>query len=320
MKVALLGYGRWGKNLYRAVSRLDEVSKVFVCDPYLKENISNLNLITFDEILGDDEITAVLIASPATTHFDFAKTLITNNKNIFCEKPLCFSTKETTELSNLVKEHKKTLVTGHTFLFNDSVNFVKDYINENSLRFKTISGKYCSYGTNVDDADVLWDFGPHVISMMNYILNATPDSVEIIPNSYRKDKKLESCILNMKYFKGLSNVLFELSWLSIDKKRVIEFNNYETLLRWDDVNIDRPIEIYEKQLEEVANPGVFEHFHTIGNKITTPSLSPSEPLLNEMKYFINSVKNQKYLNLKSGVEFSKGVIEVLEEASLKIQI
>ena len=74
MKVALLGYGRWGKNLYRAVSRLDEVSKVFVCDPYLKENSSNLNLITFDEILNDDDITAVLIASPATTHFDFAKT------------------------------------------------------------------------------------------------------------------------------------------------------------------------------------------------------------------------------------------------------
>ena len=78
------------------------------------------------------------------------------------------------------------------------------------------------------------------------------------------------------------------------KKRSIEFNNYEILLKWDDVNIDRPIEIYEKQLDETVNySGIFEHFHTIGNKITTPSLNPTEPILNEMNYFIDSVVSNK---------------------------
>tara|TARA_B100000131_G_scaffold322665_1_gene377475 strand:- start:312 stop:1268 length:957 start_codon:yes stop_codon:yes gene_type:complete len=318
MKVALLGYGRWGKNLFRSISRVENVTDVFVADPYMKEKNTDLNLITFDEILLDKEIESVLIASPATTHYEFTKTLIMNDKNVFCEKPLCFSTTEAKELKTLVKKHKKILLTGHTFLFNDSINYVKKYINDNSLSFKTISGKYCSYGTNVADADVLWDFGPHVISIMNYILESKPNSVEIIPNSYRSDGKLESCILNLKYFDGLTNVLFELSWLSIDKKRLIEFNNYETLLRWDDVNIDRPIEIYEKQLDETTKPGVFEHFHTIGNKITTPSLSPTEPILNEMNYFIDTVKNQEFQNLKSGIEFTEGVIETLEEASSKL--
>ena len=114
--------------------------------------------------------------------------------------------------------------------------------------------------------------------------------------------------------------MFELSWLNVDKKREIDFNNYETLIKWDDLEITKPIQIYEKQFQKEDIDGVFAHFHNIENKITVPFHETNEPLLNEMKYFINSVKNQEYLNLKSGIEFSKGVIEVLEEASLKIQI
>jgi predicted dehydrogenase len=319
MKVALIGYGRWGKNLYRSISTVKQVTDVYVVDPFLKDSNNDLKNITFDEVLSDEEIESVIVASPATTHFEFTKNLILNNKNVFCEKPLCFSSAEASEIGKLVEEHKKIVLTGHTFLFNDSINYVKNYIEENSLSFKTISGKYCSYGTNVADVDVLWDFGPHVISIMNYVLSSKPSNLEIIPNSYRSDGKLESCILNLKYFDGLTNVAFELSWLSIDKKRFIEFNNYETLLKWDDVNIDRPIEIYEKQLDETVNPsGIFEHFHTIGNKITIPSLSPTEPLLNEMNYFIDSVLSKKSKNLKSGIEFTESVIKLLEDASSKI--
>lgn len=319
MKVALIGYGRWGKNLYRSISRVKQVTDVLVVDPFLKDSNNDLKIITFDEVLSDQEIESVIVASPATTHFEFTKNLILNNKNVFCEKPLCFSSAEASEIRELAEEHKKIVLTGHTFLFNDSINYVKNYIEENNLSFKTISGKYCSYGTNVADVDVLWDFGPHVISIMNYVLSSKPSNLEIIPNSYRSDGKLESCILNLKYFDGLTNVVFELSWLSIDKKRSIEFNNYETLLKWDDVNIDRPIEIYEKQLDETVNhSGIFEHFHTIGNKITIPSLSPTEPLLNEMNYFVDSIVSKKSKDLKSGIEFTESVIKLLEEASSKI--
>lgn len=319
MKVALIGYGRWGKNLYRSISRVEQVTDVYIVDPFLKDSNNDLKKINFDQVLSDKEIESVIVASPSKSHFDFTKNLILNNKNVFCEKPLCFSSAEVSEIKKLVEKHKKTVLTGHTFLFNDSINYVKNYIEENSLSFKTISGKYCSFGTNVADVDVLWDFGPHVISIMNYVLSSKASNIEIIPYSYRSDGKLESCILNLKYFDGLTNVIFELSWLSIDKKRSIEFNNYETLIKWDDVNLDRPIEIYEKQLDEKDNySGIFEHFHTIGNKITVPSLSPKEPLLNEMNYFVKSVVNKESTNLRSGIEFTESVIELLEEVSSKI--
>ena len=90
---------------------------------------------------------------------------------------------------------------------------------------------------------------------------------------------------------------FELNWLSIKKKREIEFNNLEKLIRWCDVDVDRPIEIYDKIWEENIEPGVYSHFHNISHNILTPALNLKEPLLLSM-YFINSIEEGKYKNLK----------------------
>ena len=318
MKVAQIGYGRWGKNLYRTLTQISEINQIMVCDPYIDLNKDEFNLITFDEILNDETIKAVVIATPAKTHFDYVTKLIKANKNIFCEKPLCFSEEEVLIIEELIIEHKTALIIGHTFLFNDSIEFIKKYIQENNLIFKTISGKYCSYGTNIKDIDVLWDFGPHVISILNYILGSQPQNINLIPVSFREDGKLESCILNLNYLDKFTNVIFELSWLNIGKKRTIEFNSYETMLKWDDIDINKPIQIIEKKIEPEREPGVFSHFHTIENQTLIPSISPKEPLLNELTYFIDTVKNQEFQNLKSGIEFTKNIIESLEALNSQI--
>jgi len=112
--------------------------------------------------------------------------------------------------------------------------------------------------------------------------------------------------------------MFELSWLNVDKKREIDFNNYETLIKWDDLEIKKPIQIYEKQFQKEDIDGVFAHFHNIENKITVPFHETNEPLLNEMKYFIDSILNDHHANLISGVEFSGEVIKTISELSSRI--
>lgn len=318
MKVALVGYGRWGKNLYNALNNLENVEEVLVCDPIVKSIETKIKTIKFNEIINDKEINAVVVSSPAKTHFNLTRTLIEADKNVFCEKPLCFTEEEIQILTNLVYDKKKILISGHTFLFNDSIRFLKDYIEQNKLEFKTVFGKYSSYGTNVKDVDVLWDFGPHVISIINFILDSIPYETNIYPISHREDGKLESCYLNLKYKQPETNVMFELSWLNIDKKREIEFNNYENLIKWNDLEIKKPIQIYEKQFQKEDIDGVFAHFHNIRNKINIPFHNINEPLLNEMKYFIDSIENGQHNNLISGIEFSGEVIKTLSRLSSKI--
>lgn len=315
MKAAVVGYGRWGKNLYNALNKLENVGEVLVCDPILESIETKLKTIKFNEIIDDKDINAVVVSSPAKTHFDLTKSLLEAGKNVFCEKPLCFTEKEVQILTNLVHDKKKVFISGHTFVFNDSIRFLKDYIQENELEFKTVFGKYSSFGTNVKDINVLWDFGPHVISIMNFVLNSVPNEANLYPISNREDGQLESCYLNLKYKKPKTNVMFELSWLNIDKKREIDFNNYETLIKWDDLEIKKPIQIYEKQFQKEDIDGVFAHFHNIRNKITVPFHETNEPLVNEMKYFIDSIKNNQHKNLISGIEFSGEVIKTLSKLS-----
>jgi len=313
MKVAVVGYGRWGKNLYNALNKLENVDEVLVCDPILERIETKLKTIKFNEIIDDKDINAVVVSSPAKTHFNLTKSLLEADKNVFCEKPLCFTEKEVQILTNLVHDKKKVFISGHTFVFNDSIRFLKDYIEENELEFKTVFGKYSSFGTNVKDVNVLWDFGPHVISIMNFVLNSVPNEANLYPISNREDGQLESCYLNLKYKKPKTNVMFELSWLNIDKKREIDFNNYETLIKWDDLEIKKPIQIYEKQFQKEDIDGVFAHFHNIRNKITVPFHEANEPLVNEMNYFIYSIKNNQHNNLISGIEFTGEVIKTLSK-------
>jgi len=147
MDIALIGYGRWGKNLYNALNNLETVDNVYVCDPQLSKEASKLNILSFEEIKQKKEIQGVVVASTASTHFEITKTFLELGKHVFCEKPLCFTAEEVKILTNLVYEKKKILVSGHTFVFNDSIKFLKDHIKKNQLEFKTVFGKYSSYGT-----------------------------------------------------------------------------------------------------------------------------------------------------------------------------
>lgn len=318
MKVALIGYGRWGKNLYNALNKLDNIDRVLVFDPIFEKIDTKLKTINFEEIITDKDIKAVVISSPSKTHFNYTKELLQNNKNVFCEKPLCFTSKEISELQNIISIKKNILVTGHTFLFNDSINYLKDLIANKSLSFKTVSGKYSSFGTNIKDVDVLWDFGPHVLSIMNYLFDSAPIRSSIFPTSFREDGKVESCFIHLDYELPKVSVVFELSWLNIDKKREIEFNNYETLIRWDDLEPKKSIQVYEKQFKKEEIYGVFEHFHNIENNISIPFFTTREPIYNEMKYFIESIEKKEYKNIKSGIEFTSNIIKTLEYLSKKL--
>lgn len=313
MNIALVGYGRWGKNLYNALNKIPNIDEIYICDPLIKN--TEKSSIKFEEILSNEKINAVVVATPASTHFEITKTLLNSGKNVFCEKPLCFSIQEVKELLDVAFMKEKALLTGHTFLFNDSISYIKEFIRERDLLFKIVSGKYSSFGTNVNDVDVLWDFGPHILSIVNYIFGSSPASSKLIPMSFREDGKLESCFVHLEYDQPKTKVVFELSWLNIDKKREIEFNNYETLLRWNDLEVARPVQIYEKQFNKENVEGVFEHFHNIQNNITIPSIKSKEPLFNEMKYFIECVDMKRHKNLKSGLEFTFEIIKTLEELS-----
>jgi len=278
-----------------------------------KNNLNTLNSI--DEIAKFDNI---IISTPATTHFDISKKFLEMGKNIFCEKPVALSTSEVDELIEIASNQSSEFLVGHTFLFNDAINYIKKNIKKNTINLKIISGRYSSYSTNVSDVDVLWDFGPHVISISNFIAESRIKSVGILPLNYDNRGKLSVCNIQLEYENGINSV-FELSWLSIDKKREIDFIGESKMYRWNDLKPSSPIEFITKIFPEQNISGPYEHFHTILNKTEVPPIKQIAPLENEMNYFINRIKNNDSIENISGLNFSRDVIDIIELLQEKLK-
>ena len=137
-QIAIVGMGRWGKNLVRDFSR---VSKVKTCVTtgnkknmmWLRKNYPNINFATdINQVLNDSDIDAVVIATPIKSHFTIAKQSLEAKKNVFVEKPLTKTVEQAKKLVGIAKRNKLCLFVGHVFLYNEIFSKIKK-IHENSI-------------------------------------------------------------------------------------------------------------------------------------------------------------------------------------------
>ena len=101
-----------GAKIYKNLKSIDSITKIYIVDPAIK---TFPNLKKLENIIENNEIEAVFISTPAITHFDLTKTMIENDKHVFCET-LAFSEKEALEIKELIESKKKTFISGHTFI------------------------------------------------------------------------------------------------------------------------------------------------------------------------------------------------------------
>ena len=124
VRVAVVGLGYWGPNLVRNLNELASAEVVAVCD----RDRERLELIrrrypavqahtSIDELLGDETIDAVAIATPVSTHFPLGRAALEAGKHVFVEKPLAASASECLQLIQLAAKQGLVLMPGHTFLY-----------------------------------------------------------------------------------------------------------------------------------------------------------------------------------------------------------
>ena len=182
-KVAVIGCGNWGKNLVRNFAHQGALAAVCDADPKKLEHVrrehKNVKTFsTFEEVLEQPEVQAIVIATPSDTHFHLAKQSLKANKHVYVEKPLARDVKHAEELDALATERNLVLMVGHLLLYHPAVNCLKELIalgELGDLRFVRSDRMNLNLGRR--DWSVLWDLAPHDISMMSYILDC--ESVEV---------------------------------------------------------------------------------------------------------------------------------------------
>lgn len=174
----MIGCGYWGPNLIRNFINLKD-AKVKICSDidekrleHMKQLYPSLATTTdYKEIINDESIDAVVIATPVSTHYTLAAEALEAGKHVFCEKPLTQSVEEGVKLVDLADEKGRTLMVGHTFVYTAAVNKVKDLINSGELGdIYYMSTARVNLGLFQEDINVVWDLAPHDVSIMNYVL------------------------------------------------------------------------------------------------------------------------------------------------------
>ena len=187
--LAQLGCGYWGPNLLRNFSSLTNCRVKYVVDSsperraFVEANFPRTTAVdSYDAVLADPEVSGVLIATPAGTHFRLAKQALLAGKNVFVEKPLATKVAEVDELDQLAAERSLLVMAGHTFLYNEAVRYVKRLLDAGELgQVRYIYSQRLNLGRIRPDIDALWNFAPHDISIIQ-VLARRPGAI-ISPSS-----------------------------------------------------------------------------------------------------------------------------------------
>ena len=176
--VAIIGHGYWGPNLLRNYMEVPGVSVKWVCDlrPEALDKVrrrypSQATTESYDEVLDDAAVDAVVIATPISTHFALAKAALEAGKHVFVEKPMTSSTADAEELVLLAHRTGLTLMVGHTFVFSPPVRKLGDLIHRGQLGdIHFITSSRVNLGLHQKDVSVVWDLATHDLSILYYWL------------------------------------------------------------------------------------------------------------------------------------------------------
>ncbi|MFQ5771714.1 MAG: Gfo/Idh/MocA family protein, partial [bacterium] len=207
--IAVVGAGYWGKNLLRNFYELGALN--CICDnnknrlaqtsaKYLGCKIET----NFEEILKDDEIKAVVIATPAEYHFQMALATLQADKDVYVEKPLAVQVKEAEVLNEVAIQKNKILMVGHLLNYHPGIVKLKNLIASNYLgRVRYIYSHRLNLGKVRREENILWSFAPHDISVILNLLGQEPEIVSAMGGTYLQPNIQDVTLTTLKFASGI---------------------------------------------------------------------------------------------------------------------
>jgi predicted dehydrogenase len=326
INVAVAGCGYWGPNLVRNLSALAECKVKRVCDAD-KNRLAHMKKLypavettcEFDDIISDDEIDAVAIATPVRFHFEMARKSLQAEKHTFLEKPMASSVAQCEELIGLAENQNLTLMVGHTFIYSQPIKKIKQIIHSGDLgEIQYISSRRLNLGLFQKDINVMWDLAPHDISIILYIMKEEPVSVNCQGKAHIAPGIEDVTNITLNFPNGGFATIHN-SWLDPNKVREMTFVGTKKMLVYDDIEPMEKIKIYDKCVKTPPHYDTFAEFqysYHYGD-MYAPHIQQEEPLKVECQHFIDCI-NKRIKPESGGIEGLK-VVQILEAASQSLK-
>jgi predicted dehydrogenase len=325
MNVAIIGFGYWGPNLVRNFNSVSDCKVKYVCD----FRAERLNIVSkqypsvetthdYEEVLNDSSVEAVIIATPVFTHFELAKKALLKGKNVLIEKPITSTSAEAIALKDLADKAGKLLMVDHTFLYTGAVQKMKQLINEGNMgNIKYFDSTRINLGLFQPDINVLWDLAPHDISILNYLIDEKPYSVNATGISHTNNEIENIAYLTVNYTSGFI-AHFNCSWTSPVKLRTMLIGGDKKMMLFNDLEPTEKIKIYDTGYNHKTDDdkrSVLVDYRA--GDVYLPKVDSKEALYGMASDFITSIKENK----KPVSDFDSGlrVISILEASQQSIK-
>ena len=287
--IAVVGSGYWGKNLVRNFYELGVLHTICDSNPStlstFKEKYPEVEVESlFQNVLQNQAIDAVVIATPAETHFKMAKMTLLANKHVFVEKPLALYVNEAEELHQLALSQNLKLMIGHILLYHPAIIKLKEIINSGELgKINYVYSNRLNLGKIRSEENILWSFAPHDISAMLFLLDEMPCQVIAQGGNYLNQAITDVTMTMLSFKSGVKGHIF-VSWLHPDKEQKLIIVGDKKMALFDDTLAQGKLQIHDKGVDWINRQPVPRK-----NGITLVPLDNSEPLKAECEHFLHSI-------------------------------
>jgi predicted dehydrogenase len=244
----------------------------------------------FDELLGDADLDAVVIATPVPTHHELAKRALLAGKHVLVEKPPAMRATEMEELCALAVERGLVLMPAHLLLYHPAVAMLKELIVGGELgEVLCVYGNRQNLGKIRKDENALWSLGVHDLSVILHLLEEEPSGAVAQGNSFLTPG-VEDVVFCYLRFPSGKIAHMHLSWLDPHKVRRVTVVGRDKMVVFDDMELEHKVTVYEKAAWQPAER--YGEWQTRTGAKHSPRISHDEPLKLECRHFLALVRGE----------------------------
>jgi predicted dehydrogenase len=293
--LGIAGLGQWGKNLVRNFDELAELRWLCDIDPARRAEFAARHPTArvtpdFDDMLADEAVAAVVVATPVPTHYELARRALEADKHVFVEKPPAMRGAEMEELCELADERGRVLMPGHLLLYHPGVQKLKELVDSGELgEVLCIYGNRQNLGTIRTNENALWSLGVHDLSVLLYLVEEEPSEVWAHGNAFL-NAGVEDVVFCYLRFPSGKIAHMHLSWLDPHKIRRITVVGRDKMAVFDDMELERKVTVYDKAPEQPTR--THGEWQTRTGDIYSPKIPNAEPLRLECEHFLRLVSGR----------------------------
>ncbi len=324
IRIGIVGCGYWGPNLIRNFHDIASVEIAALCDleenrlkPFARKFPLSKLTVRYQDLISDDSLDALVIATPISTHYEIARCALRAGKHVLIEKPLAETTRQAAILTELASRHDRILMVGHTFEYNPAVLKIAELLKKGELgKLYYIDSIRVNLGLHqTDGLNVVWDLAPHDLSIILHWINEIPQRVSAWGQAFVQNRTEDIAFLRLEFPSGILAHI-HVSWLAPTKIRRMTVVGDKKMVIYDDLEHAEKIKIVDRGAHwDPASPALKVGYRM--GDIVSPRIETTEPLTQEFPHFIQCILQDR----RPRTDGEKGiqVVRILEAADKSLK-